>query len=359
MPPDRAVNMEDLSSIIGFEALYQSMLKCRIGVGWKDSVASYVLNTLERTFILSKDLQSGTYTPRPVVRFKVTSPKPRDIASVSFRDRVYQRSMNDNVVYPVMTKSFIYDNWAYQKGKGTDAARVRLKSFMRKHYIKHGTDGYVAQFDISGYYPHMSHAITEALFRKKLDKSVADMVCDVFRSQYDGDRGYNPGSQLVQIAGISFLDALDHKIKELLHARLYLRYMDDFIIIHSDKRYLEECMDFIEFDLESVGMTLNAKKTRIYPLREGVGFLGFDFRLTETGKVVMTLKTDNVKRERRKLRRLVAKSRRGFLPKEKVDESYAAWKNHAGKGNTFKLIQRMDRFYEGLWNAGNQQGERS
>lgn len=46
---------------------------------------------------------------------------------------------------------------------------------------------------------------------------------------------------------------------------------------------------------------------------------------------------------------LVNKSRKGLIPKEKVDESYAAWRNHASKGNSFHLLQRMDSYYKSLW----------
>ena len=137
--------MESLEETIGFERLYESMLKCKNGVMWKDSVASYRLNAIERTISLSKDLSYGTYKARPPVRFRITSPKPREIASIAFRDRVYQRSLNDNIIYPIMSNSFIYDNYACQKGKGTDAARNRLKEFLRKYYKKHGHIGYVAQ----------------------------------------------------------------------------------------------------------------------------------------------------------------------------------------------------------------------
>lgn len=55
------------------------------------------------------------------------------------------------------------------------------------------------------------------------------------------------------------------------------------------------------------------------------------------------------KREKKKLRRLVAKSKSGSIPRDKVDESYAAWRNHASKGNSFRLLQRMDEYYKNLW----------
>ena len=46
-------NDEDLEeSIIGFDALYSSMHRCKSGVIWKDSVAHYVLNGIEETIKL-------------------------------------------------------------------------------------------------------------------------------------------------------------------------------------------------------------------------------------------------------------------------------------------------------------------
>lgn len=345
------MNAEDnfYNNVSGFDALYESMIKCKKGVMWKASVASYRLNAIERTIALMESLNDGTYKAKPPMRFKVMHPKPRDIASVSFRDRVYQRSLNDNVVYPTMTKSFIYDNYACQRGKGTDFARERLKKFLRKYYRKHGNKGYVYQFDIKGYYPNMAHDVCEKTFHKKLNPSDYKQVCNILRDQYDGDIGYNAGSQLIQIAGISVPDGLDHYCKEQLHAHLFGRYMDDFLIISNNKDYLLDCANKIRKYLEKMHFRLNEKKSRCFEISDGIEYLGFMFRLTETGKVLMQIKSKNVKAERKKLYRLVKQSKRGKLPKSKVNESYAAWRNHVGKGNNFKCIQRMDAYYKSLW----------
>lgn len=341
--------MKSLENIIGFDALYESMHKCVKGVMWKDSTAAFYLHGLERVIRLENELEGGTYMARPCVHFTVTSPKRREIASVAFRDRVYQRSLNDNAIYPVMSKSFIYDNCACQKGKGTDFARGRLKDFLRKHYRHHRTDGYVLQLDIKGYYPNMSHAVAEATFREKLDPEVYELAVRILREQYEGDRGYNPGSQLIQIAGISVLNGLDHYIKEQLHIKYYVRYMDDLILIHPDKEYLLECRKAISAYLSALQFSLNEGKSRVYAIEEGIGFLGFTFKLTSSGKVLMMIKSDSVRRQRRKLKRLVTRSKKGLIPKPKVDESYAAWRNHASKGNSFKLLTRMDAYYKNLW----------
>lgn len=340
---------QNIESVIGYDALYISMWKCLRGVIWKDSVASFYMRAGENLSGLQKDLANGKYKARPPKHFMVTSPKPREIASVAFRDRVYQRSLNDNVVYPAMVRSFIHDNFACQKGKGTDAARNRLKEFLRRYFLKHGNKGYVCQFDVHGYYPNMDHALTEDMFRSRLDEWSFEQVKRILRDQYPGEKGYNPGSQLVQIAGISMLDKMDHYIKEQLHAKYYIRYMDDFMIISDDREWLEDCKRQIEKMLSGLKFEINDKKTRIYSLERGIEFLGFLFTLTDTGKVLMQIKPRNVKLERKKLYRLVKKCLRGEMPRSSVDASYQAWRTHAEKGNSYKLLQRMDAYYRSLW----------
>ena len=110
-----------------------------------------------------------------------------------------------------------------------------LSTMMQQHYRKHGTEGYVLQCDIKGYYPNMPHKAVKAKFKKHLDPEIYRMAVEVLDGQYEGDTGYNPGSQMIQIAGIAFLDEVDHYIKERLRIKHYIRYMDDFILIHKDK----------------------------------------------------------------------------------------------------------------------------
>lgn len=248
--------------IIGFEALYESMNKCRKGVLWKESVAHYFLNGIEETYKLSKELKNGTYKARKTTKFTITRPKKREIVSVCFRDRVYQRSLNDNAIYPVMTSSFIRDNWACQKGKGTDDARDRIKVFLRRMYRKYGNDFYVLQIDIHGYYPNMRHDIVRAVFKEKLSEEIFERAMCVLDGQYSSDVGYNPGSQMVQIAGISLTNNHDHKIKEQLRPDEFGRYMDDSILLHSSEKVLNNFKNEISKMLEEIGMEFNPKKDK-------------------------------------------------------------------------------------------------
>ena len=340
------MNHEHLE-VMGYEALYRSMMKCKKGVMWKDSTAHFCLNGLTEVMKLEQSLMDGTYKERPGKKFTVYEPKKREILSIGFRDRVYQRSLNDNSVYPQMSKSFIYDNCACQKGKGTDFAMDRLNAHLQQYYRKYGKEGWVLQCDIKGYYPNMPHKLAEEVFQKHLDLWAYQEVIKIL-SRFEGEIGYNPGSQLIQIAGISVLDEMDHFIKEKLRVRHYLRYMDDFLLISDDREYLQNCLENINEYLQERGLMLN-EKTSLYRISRGITFLGFRFILTDTGKVVRLLKSEKVKRERKKLRKLVKLAKQGKITREKVDQCYTSWKAHAQRGNTWKILKRMDVFYENLW----------
>ena len=345
----KPIDSNEFEIVAGFDALMRSTRKCIKGVLWKDTPSDYMLNEIEENLRLEKQLQNGKYKQRKPKKFKISYPKKRDIVSIAFRDRVFQRSLNDNVIYPRISRSFIYDNMACQIGKGPDKARERLKCFLQRHYRKYGTEGYVLKCDIKGYYPNMSHKVVKECFKKVIDGWSYDQALCVLDTQYDSDIGYNPGSQMIQIAGIGILNALDHYIKEHLRIKHYIRYMDDFILIHPDKEYLMECKAKIAQKLMTLDCKLNKDKTGCFRLSDGIEFLGFTFRLSKTGKVLLLLNSANIKHERKKLRKMVAKCFKGELTREKVDECYFAWKNHASKGNSYKLLRRMDEYYNTLW----------
>ena len=63
----------------------------------------------------------------------------------------------------------------------------------------------------------------------------------------------------------------------------------------------------------------------------------------------MIVDPEKVKHECKKLVRMVHNVNRGEMTKQKVDECYNSWKAHVSKGNHYKLLYRMDKFYEGLW----------
>lgn len=334
--------------ITDFDSLYESMTKCKKGVSWKPSVKSFVLNAEENILRMEKQLQNGTWKNGKPKKVLITYPKRREALSIPFKDRIYQRSINDYSLYPQKTKGFIYANCACQSGKGTDFARKLVKKYLWNYFCQNGLDGWVVQVDIHGYYLNMQHKDAESQIQERTDKDTAEMSCGVLRDQYAGDSGYNPGSQMVQIVGISLLDPVDHYVKEKLHVKRYIRYMDDFWALVETEECAEELLTNITVKLKEYGLEVNKKKSHIIPLDKGFMFLGFQYRLTETGKVIMTLDPDSVKHERKTLARMESKVRKGELKPEKVDEHHESWENNASKGNSYKILKRTNQYLKQL-----------
>lgn len=357
--------MSDYQYSVTFEALYDSMWRCRCGKMWKASVARFVTHGIEETLKLEEELAAGKYLPRKPHTFTLYYPKLRPCSSTHIRDRIVQRSLNDEVIYPSMTRSFIWDNMACQKGKGTTKAMDRLDHFLRRYYINNGNsnEGWVLQCDVSGYYRNMPHDKARECFARHLDEETLDSSMKWLQRQYPYPVGFEPGSQMVQILGISLLDRMDHAAKERLRAKIYGRYMDDFYVISNDRAFLNAAKQVFAEELSAVGLALHEKKSRIYPLRDGIKVLGFTFRLTGTGKVIRIIDPKNVKHERKKLRRMVALIAKGEMTRDKFDECYTSWKAHARLGNSYQLIQRMDKYVNSLfkelnYNANRSQGNR-
>lgn len=155
------------------------------------------------------------------------------------------------------------------------------------------------------------------------------------------------------------MDDLDHFIKERLRIKYYIRYMDDFILLHPSKEYLAFCLKEIQRFLAKQSMEINPIKTEIKPISKPFLFLGFQYRLTETGKVVIFADPKKIKHERKKLKRMVShvltgkpfkkKSRDIYLTKKDIDTHFKAYKATIRFGHSRKLIYNLNRFYENLW----------
>lgn len=338
-----------IESVIGYDALLASAYKCFKNVGHKFSTQSYSLDVIQKTVNLSNDLTGGRYKEGRTHIVNITYPKPRTALAISFRDRVVQRSINDVALYPQVTKSFIWANFACQKGKGTDAARNYYKRILHNAWLKWRTNKFkIVEFDIKGCYDSMVHSVTDRIFAEKCDEWTASVVSATLAKQYKGDVGYNPGSQMVQIAGIAYLDKFDHYVKEALREKYYLHYMDDGRIIIAPDADEKELLGKIAAKLAEVGLKLHPKKTQVVTADKGGLFLGFIYRVTETGKVLMLRDPAQVKAIRRKYRRLANRVKCGRSGIEDLDNSYRCVRSFMSKGNSRRLIRRMDDFVENL-----------
>ena len=129
-----------------------------------------------------------------------------------------------------------------------------------------------------------------------------------------------------------YLNELDYFVKHVLKAKYYIRYVDDFVILHSSKEQLEiwkqEIEDFLRGTLK---LELHPQKSKIISLSRGIDFVGF--RCFWNYKLLR-------KRNVRKMLLKVEKYKGGEISKEKILESIQGWQAYAKWADTYNLRKR-------------------
>ena len=338
--------MTDFEKVTDFENMYRAYRKSMSGKGFKKSSARFSVMALDGIHSLIEQLENKTYTVSKYNEFKVYEPKERLIQTTSFKDKVVQHSLCDNVLLPRMQEIFILDNCAGQKGKGTLFGLDRLSMHMLDFYGKHGLNGYILKCDITKFFYNISHPQLKEIIRYHFgyDDDIC-WLCNLFVDSTDG-KGIPLGNQINQGLALLYLDGMDKLIKYELGIECYGRYMDDFYLIHADKEYLKYCLSVITEYLKTLELTLNGK-TQIFPFKNGVSFLGFHTYIAKDGKVIRKVKNENKRNAQRKYLKMAKMVADGRLPAEKFDASYQAYKNHLSHGNCYALSKALDeRIYK-------------
>lgn len=321
--------------ICTFEVLYQAYKDARKGKRNKRQEAEYERNVLENTLLLSEYLLNGKYKPGAFETFYVYEPKKRLVQAPAFVDKVVQHALVDNYVYGAITRDFIYDNAASQRDKGIHFALDGLKRDLIDYHNKHkSSEGWVLKCDVRHFFASINHDILKIKLKSRIEDK---RILDLLYLYIDASReGLPLGYQTSQLFALLFLNKFDHFVKETLKIKYYGRYMDDFYLICESKEYLKTCRTRIEDYMSHLGLELN-EKTQIFPLKNGLDFLGFHTYITESGKVIRKLRRNSVKRLKANIKYWRVAVPKGKITKAKVQECFRAWDAHAAHGNTLSL----------------------
>lgn len=242
-------------------------------------------------------------------------------------------------------KDLIYDNAACQEGKGTHFALNRMDKFLKAHYKQYGNQGYILKCDIKSYFASVNHIVLKEQLEKIIkDKKVFALLVhfiDKHETTPGAKAGIPLGNQSSQWYGIYYLSAMDHMIKEKMKIKHYIRYMDDFVLIHHDKEYLQKCLTEIKsYVEEELKITLN-EKTQIYPLKQGYEFLGWKYHLSNTGKIIKTVKKQSKIRAHRRFKKLNRQYKNGEKNFKDVKNVVMSYHGHFKHGKTYHLRKRL------------------
>jgi len=326
--------------ICSFQNLYLAYLKARKAKRYKFYVLKFDFYLEENLLNLQKDLLSLTYQPKPYRQFTVCDSKKRLIKAPAFSDRIIHHALC-NIIDPIFDKSFIFDSYACRKNKGTRKAVKRLEKFIKSsqtHLRENKSNAriYCLKCDISKYFENINHDFLFNFVSKKIkDKKTLWLVRRIIESNPQGVPIGNLTSQL--FANI-YLNELDKFIKHCLKIKYYLRYMDDFLILENDKQKLNQAKEQIGVFLkEKLKLELNPKKVRIFPIEQGIDFLGY--RVFDTYRI---LRKNTVKRFIKRTKYYQKKSNKGLLSFEKLDHTLQSWLNYARWGNSWRLRRNLE-----------------
>jgi len=344
--------------IASFRALHAAALKAVKGKRRKPGAAAFMANLEKELLRLERELLEGSYRPGSYTTFVVKEPKERFISAAPFRDRVVHHVLCA-VVEPFFDRGFIDDSYANRQGKGSHRSVARYEQYRDRF-------GHVLRCDVYRFFPSIDHAVLKADLRRRVacrrTLALLDAIVDASNAQepvnryFPGDdlfapferrRGLPIGNLTSQFFANVYLDALDHFAKEVLRAKGYVRYVDDFALFHDDPLVLAGWRDRIEAFLARRRLLLHPRKTRIDSTAEPTRFLGFE--LHQGGG--RRLPEDNVRRFRNRLRGLRDRWRAGSVATDEVVQRINAWVAHARHADTLGLRHAIFRggWFDPAW----------
>ncbi len=163
-----------------------------------------------------------------------------------------------------------------------------------------------------------------------LDKDVFAFLSAAIGSFVEGV-GLPLGNQTSQCFALYYLDGIDHLIKKGFP--WYTRYMDDGIVLSGDRESLQELLGALKAELSSLKFSFNTKKTGVFPVKQGVTYLGFTYHLRKSGKLIARM----ANKKRRRLNRYLSKAKLPY-------EALLSYRNYLRlRSNEYGLIAKIER----------------
>jgi len=324
--------------ICEFDNIHFAYLKARRAKRFKHEVLAFSKNLEENLINIQNHLIWKTYKPSPYKFFTIYEPKERLIAALPFTDRVVHHALC-NIIEPIFERSMIHDSYACRVGQGVLSGVLRTTQFLRDAHKRWGRV-YCLKGDIKKFFPSIDHAALKRIIRRRIACSDTLNLIDTIIDSTGDPRGLPIGSLTSQLWANVYLNELDHHLKDVFHVQYYIRYMDDFVVFHNNKRYLRDLLgEITEYLDDPLRLTLNGK-TQIFPIRpRSVDFLGY--RIWPTHRL---LRKGNVRRTKRKLRKYSRLFAEGAIELSKITPSVMSWLGHAKHADTHRLRDRIFRY---------------
>ena len=210
--------------------------------------------------------------------FHITDPKPRIIHKTSICDRLVHRAIY-RILYWPCHQIFIPDSYSCRFGKGAHKALKRFRGFAYKTSKNHAKTVWILKCDVKKFFASIDQDLLLSVIKKYVsDPNIIWLISEIIRSfqSTNTGRGLPLGNLTSQLFVNIYMNEFDQWMKQTMKVKYYIRYADDFVILHQDQSYLEELLWRIdEFLSERLKLSLHPNKVFIKTLSSGVDFLGW------------------------------------------------------------------------------------
>ncbi|NYT68819.1 retron-type reverse transcriptase [Pusillimonas noertemannii] len=319
------------SSVIDFDNLWKAYLSARMGKRYHREVSQFSANLEERLINIHNHLIWKSWQPGIAREFRVMEPKQRNIQAPPFKDRIVHHALF-SVVEPLFEKRFINHSYACRHDKGAQRAVFALQKMLREAQRRY-EHPYVIKADISKYFASIDHAILFRAIEKVISCRDTLNLWRTITAAYGHDDGVGlpVGALTSQLSANIMLDQLDHTVTDYAGIGMYVRYMDDFIIVAPNKRAAEMILIFVADEVEALNLRLNPK-TSYFPASRGVDFAGY-----RTWSTHMLPRKRNIKKARIAFRKLAKQYRAGIVGLDYIQPrvaSFLAYAKHCQAADT-------------------------
>jgi len=321
---------ENYEKIISIKNLVEAWKKARKGKTRKKDILEFEKNLGMNLKQIFTALKEANYHPFVLQNFIIRDPKTRKISKSDFSDRIVHHALC-NIIEPIFDKIFIYDSCANRKKKGNLFAIKRFEKFQRKVTRNLSSFAYCLKGDIKHYFQEVNREILLQIIKKEIkDKRTINLI-RLILDNFEGSKGMPLGNLTSQFFANVYLNELDKFVKHELKAKYYIRYVDDFVILHKSEEQLQIWKKKIEYFLsEKLHLELHPDKSKIVFLSKGVDFVGF--RIFYHYKLLR-------KRNRKAMKSKILKCE----DEKKLIESFRGWKAYSKWANTFYLTNNFSR----------------
>lgn len=223
---------------------------------------------------LLNQLKNDEYKLGKYREFTIYEPKERIIKSLPYKDRIVQQWYVYEFIKPYIIPRFIKDTYACLDNRGTHKCVLQTQKYMKQMNKKYKTY-YIIKGDIKKYFYSIDKDILFKIMHKYIkDKKLLELT-KIFIYDNDSKKSIPIGNYTSQYFANIYLNELDQYIKNELNIRYYLRYMDDFCILISNKNKAKLIYTKIETFLNiNLKLQMN-NKSRYYPSKFGINFCGY------------------------------------------------------------------------------------